>query len=242
MLQLLIPRCNLHSTQANHTQHSLRRDTLALALFDLDHTLINGDSDHGWGIFLASIGVLDAQEQEEKQDYYYQQYLQGKLEIQEFLDFQLYPLSQYPMQQLQEWRAAYIERDIRPMLESGKPELVEQHARRGDELVIITATNDFVTRPIADLLGVSTLIATTLELRNGQYTGKTVGPPCFQDGKVTKLEQWLADSGKSFDEQYFYSDSINDLPLLEMVDHPIAVTPDAQLRTLAEKRDWKIID
>ncbi|MEM7358599.1 MAG: HAD family phosphatase [Pseudomonadota bacterium] len=213
-----------------------------LALFDLDHTLLNGDSDHGWGIFLASIGVLDAKEQEEKQDYYYQQYLQGKLDIQEFLDFQLYPLSQYPMEQLHEWRAQYVERDIKPMLEAGKPELVEQHKRNGDKLVIITATNDFVTRPIADLLGVETLIATALEIEDGRYTGKTSGTPCFQDGKITKLHQWLNETGESFAQTYFYSDSKNDLPLLEMVDHPIAVTPDAQLRAHAEKFHWKIID
>lgn len=215
---------------------------MALALFDLDNTLLNGDSDHSWGIYLASIGVLDAEKQQKMQDHYYQQYLAGSLDIAEFLDFQLKPLSQHPTSLLHAWRLEYIDQIIKPMIASGKPELLNRHKACGDELVLITATNDFITQPIADLLGIETLIATTLEMREGRYTGKTVGDPCFKSGKVTRLEKWLKATGKSFSERYFYSDSINDLPLLERVDHPIAVTPDAPLRAHAEEFNWKIID
>lgn len=213
-----------------------------LALFDLDHTLLNGDSDHEWGLFLAEIGVLDRAEQAEMQAYYFQQYKAGVLDMQEYLDFQLKPLSEHSPEDLLRWREQYVFEIVRPMIKTGKPELLEPHRKAGDKLVIITATNDFVTKPIAELLEVETLLATTIEVINGQYTGKTIGTACFQHGKIEKLEQWLSDQQQQFDRRFFYSDSNNDLPLLQAVDVPIAVTPDNKLRQFAKNNHWKIID
>ena len=213
-----------------------------LALFDLDHTLLNGDSDHGWGVFLGDLGVVDAEEQNEKQDYFYQEYRHGRLDMQAFLEFQLAPLAQFPKEQLHQWRAQYVDQIIKPMLADGKPELLLPHRGAGDELVIVTATSDFITRPIADLLGVDHLIATQVEVVDGEYTGKPYGTPSFREGKVTRVNQWLSEQQQTYSKTYFYSDSINDLPLLEQVDVPIAVTPDEPLRMHAQRLHWKIID
>ena len=215
---------------------------MALALFDLDNTILNGDSDHSWGLFLAEIGIVDPHEQARLQDKYYQDYLNGNLDIQAFLEFQLAPLGQHSSQQLYQWRSDYLTAKIKPMLESGKPELLEPHREQGDHLMIVTATNDFITRPIADLLGVETLIATTAEFIDGRYTGKPTGTPSFKEGKVTRVKEWLNRNPQSLEGSYFYSDSINDLPLLELVSTPIAVTPDDSLRQHAQNFGWKIID
>jgi HAD superfamily hydrolase (TIGR01490 family) len=215
---------------------------MTLALFDLDNTLLSGDSDHSWGLFLAAIGVLDVKEQEEMQAKYYQDYLDGDLDIQEFLEFQLAPLGQHPPEQLYKWRTEFIEDIIKPMLINGKTELLEPHRSNGDTLIIITATNDFITRPIATLLGVETLIATLAECVNGKYTGKPTGVPSFKEGKVERLMEWLTNENENLSGSYFYSDSINDLPLLDIVDTAIAVTPDEKLRTHAESHNWRIID
>lgn len=215
---------------------------MTLALFDLDNTLLNGDSDHAWGLFLADIGVVDAVEQQEKQDYFYQQYVDGKLDILEFLAFQMQPLATNSMPQLHQWRNQYVNEIVKPMILAGKADLVEQHRAKGDELVIITATNDFITRPIADELGVSNLIATTAELIDGKYTGQCAGTPCFQEGKITRLQAWLAEQEQTFNDTIFYSDSYNDLPLLQWSDTAIVVTPDDRLREHAEQVGWQIID
>ena len=225
---------------------------MALALFDLDNTLLNGDSDHAWGLFLAKVGAVDAQKQQQQQDLFYQQYQDGSLDILEFLEFQLAPLTEFSLTQLESWRSEFIDSVIKPMIDSGKPELLEKHRQQNDELVIITATNDFITRPIANELGVATLIATQAEMLDGKYTGKCKGTPCFQAGKVERLEQWLGSVRQDsiqgdplpskYSERYFYSDSINDLALLELVDKPIAVTPDDKLRAHAERFHWQIID
>lgn len=215
---------------------------MALALFDLDNTLLNGDSDHSWGLYLAEIGAVDKIFQEQKQDEFYQLYVDGKLDIVDFLNFQLKPLTEHSLEQLYEWRADFIEAIIKPMIEKGKPNLIQQHRDSGDNLVIITATNDFITRPIADLLGVQTLIATQAEFVDDHYTGKVVGTPCFQAGKITLLKQWLATQDLDMQGSWFYSDSINDLPLLNEVDNPVAVTPDEKLRAHAEHQNWPIID
>ena len=215
---------------------------MALALFDLDNTLLNGDSDHAWGIYLTEIGIVDKILHEKKQDEFYLQYQNGILDIDEFLSFQLQVLSQFPLEQLFEWRADFIETIIKPMIQSGKPELLQTHRDNNDQLVIITATNDFITRPIADLLGVEILIATQAELLNNKYTGEVTGTPCFQIGKVTRLTQWLTTQEEQLEGSYFYSDSINDLPLLEIVDNPVVVTPDDKLRAHAQNADWPIID
>jgi len=191
---------------------------VALALFDLDNTLLNGDSDHSWGLYLCEIGAVDAEKQRIKQDEFYQQYLDGVLDIFEFCEFQFSVLRDNPVEKLYEWRADFMQTVIEPMI------------------------IDFVTQPIAERLGVKTLLATKAEFADGAYTGNVSGTPCYQDGKVTRLKQWLGDNNKEFKDSFFYSDSINDLPLLELVDKPIAVTPDDRLRSHAEKFHWQIID
>ena len=215
---------------------------MALALFDLDNTLLNGDSDHAWGMYLADIGAVDAAQQQEKQDYFYQQYLDGSLNILEFCEFQFNVLTQHSLEQLKRWHNDYMQQVIEPMIINGKADLLTAHRKAGDDIVIITATNDFITAPIAQRLGVDTLIATQAEFIDGAYTGKVAGTPCFQDGKVTRLDEWRQEHQKSMENSYFYSDSMNDLPLLELVDTPIAVTPDDKLRAHAEQFHWQIID
>ena len=215
---------------------------MALALFDLDNTLLNGDSDHAWGIYLAEIGAVDAIEQKQKQDYFYQQYLQGTLDILEFCEFQFSILTRTPLPQLQSWHNDYMKTIIEPMITNGKAELLKKHKEAGDDIVIITATNNFITAPIAKRLGVETLIATEAEFIEGAFTGKVKGTPCFQEGKITRLNEWLRSQNKEMQESYFYSDSVTALPLLEIVDYPIAVTPDEKLRAHAEKLNWPIID
>ena len=215
---------------------------MALALFDLDNTLLNGDSDHAWGMYLAKIGAVDPEEQKTKQDYFYQQYVNGTLDIYEFCEFQFSVLAKTPFSKLKEWHDDYMSTMIEPMIETGKADLIEKHRVAGDDIVIITATNDFVTAPIAKRLGVETLIATQAECVDGNFTGQVKGIPCFQDGKVLRLNEWLKQNNKKMDNSYFYSDSINDLPLLKVVDQAIAVTPDDKLRAHALKFDWPIID
>ncbi len=220
---------------------------MALALFDLDNTLLNGDSDHAWGMFLAQIGVLDAQQQKVKQDHFYLQYQQGVLDIYEFCEYQFDELSKHSIEQLNEWHTQFMDSVIEPMIVSGKASLLEKHRAAQDDLIIITATNNFVTSPIAKRLNVPHLLATDAEFKNDRFTGKVSGTPCFQDGKIKKLEEWLAERGQKLDNDslsgsYFYSDSINDLPLLKLVNTPIAVTPDDRLREYAKQQDWQIID
>ncbi|NND80825.1 MAG: HAD-IB family hydrolase [Gammaproteobacteria bacterium] len=215
---------------------------MTLALFDLDNTLLDGDSDHAWGMYLAEIGAVDAEQHSHRQDQFYRQYQAGKLDIQAFLEFQLGVLAQYPLSQLQAWRSDFLKDKIQPMIETGKTDLLEQHRAKGHDIAIITATNDFITRPIADMLGVATLIATTAERVADGYSGKPQGTPCYQDGKVVRLREWLDDSGLGMTDSWFYSDSINDLPLLELCDNPVAVKPDAALRSIAQARRWPIIE
>jgi len=220
---------------------------MALALFDLDNTLLNGDSDHGWGMYLAKIGAVDPIQQQQRQDYFYQQYLNGVLDIHEFCEYQFQILANTPLSTLQQWHSGFMHEVIEPMILNGKAQLLDKHREAGDQVIIITATNDFVTTPIAQRLGVDTILATTAEIKEGQYTGKVSGTPCFQEGKILRLKQWLSAQGQTVDDStfagsVFYSDSINDLPLLELVDTPIAVTPDARLRAHAEEFHWEIID
>ncbi|MCH2190901.1 MAG: HAD-IB family hydrolase [Gammaproteobacteria bacterium] len=220
---------------------------MALALFDLDNTLLNGDSDHGWGMYLAKIGAVDPVEQKQKQDFFYQQYLDGKLNIEEFCEYQFQILANTPLEQLIEWHNGFMESVIKPMIETGKASLLEKHREAGDEILIITATNDFVTEPIAKRLNVDTILATTAEFDGSRFTGKLAGIPCFQSGKIKRLQQWLENQGRELNEDtladsYFYSDSINDLPLLQIVATPVAVTPDDRLRKHAVDHNWDIID
>jgi HAD superfamily hydrolase (TIGR01490 family) len=215
-----------------------------LALFDLDNTLLAGDSDFEWAQFLIEKRVVDREVYEARNLEFYEQYKDGTLDIHEFLDFQLKPLSRHPRSQLDAWHNEFMTQKIKRLVAPGAHKLIEQHTLNGDLCVIITATNSFVTAPIARILGVSHLIATDPEQRNGEFTGQVAGIPCFRKGKITRLESWLDDRNLtwlSFLESWFYSDSLNDLPLLIKVTHPVAVDPDSTLRSHAEKNNWPII-
>lgn len=214
---------------------------MSIAIFDLDNTLLGGDSDHAWGQFLVDLGVVDSQHYRDANDHFYRQYQQGGLNIQEYLEFALKPLAEHPLAQLQQWHQQFMAEVITPMLLPKARELLSNHRQRGDYLLIITATNRFVTGPIAEFLGVDALLATDPEFVDGRYTGRVAGTPCFQHGKVERLQQWLSQQTRSLDNSYFYSDSHNDIPLLEIVDHPIAVDPDPQLIETANQRGWPII-
>ena len=212
-----------------------------LALFDLDNTLLEGDSDYEWAQFLIEEGVLHAGEYNAKNEWFYERYKDGTLDIHEFLDFQLAPLARRPRAQLDAWHSQFMQRRIRPIILPGAPALLARHA---DALTaIVTATNRFITRPIATELGVENLLATDIEEVDGVFTGKPRGTPTFREGKIARVNEWLAGRGSRLAdyESWFYSDSLNDLPLLELVTHPVAVDPDATLRATAEKRGWPVI-
>jgi HAD superfamily hydrolase (TIGR01490 family) len=214
---------------------------MPLALFDLDNTLLAGDSDHAWGVFLAERGIVDAGEHVRAHDRFLAQYHAGVLDINEFLEFQLRSLARFSRPDLERWRGEYLEAKVRPMMSEAARELVNRHRRRGDRLIVITATNSFITRPIAQEFGVQTLIATEPEEIAGRFTGRVAGVPCFRDGKVTRLEAWLHENGESLAGSWFYSDSHNDLALLERVPHPVAVNPDDRLAAHAQHRGWPVI-
>ncbi|MBI4195196.1 MAG: HAD family hydrolase [Betaproteobacteria bacterium] len=213
-----------------------------LVLFDLDNTLLAGDSDFEWAQFLIEQNVLDREVYEARNQSFYDQYKAGTLDIFEFLNFQLKPLSRHPRAVLEEWHREFMERKIAPIIRARARELVASHAP--DLRVVITATNSFVTAPIAREFGIENLIATEPEQRDGEFTGRVSGVPCFREGKVTRLGQWLEGRGsslRSFDQSWFYSDSLNDLALLSRVTHPVAVDPDDTLRAHANECGWPII-
>jgi HAD superfamily hydrolase (TIGR01490 family) len=215
-----------------------------LALFDLDNTVLNGDSDFQWAQFLIEQRVLDREVYEARNVEFYEQYKAGTLDIHEFLDFQLKPLSRHPRAQLDAWHREFMEKRILPMITPSAKELINRHRLGRDLCVIITATNSFVTAPIARALGISHLIATEPEQKDGEFTGQVSGLPCFREGKIARLESWLDEHNLtwlSFLESWFYSDSLNDLPLLKKVTHPVAVDPDPTLKAYAEKNKWPII-
>lgn len=215
---------------------------MRLALFDLDNTLLGGDSDHAWGDYLCARGILDPVEYQNRNDAFYQDYLAGKLDLQAYLNFSLEILATTEMAQLDEWHADFMRDCVEPIILPKALALLKQHRDAGDKLVIITATNRFITGPIAKRLDVEHLLATECELVEGRYTGRSVDVPCFREGKVTRLRRWLEENDLNLEGSYFYSDSMNDLPLLEQVDHPVAVNPDPNLRAEAEKRGWPILD
>ena len=214
---------------------------MSLAIFDLDNTLLAGDSDYLWGQFLVKEGIVDGEHYEAENLRFYEEYKAGGLDIYAFLRFSLRPLAEHDPAQLRAWREVFIERYIVPRIAPGTPALLERHRRQGDTLMIITATNHFVTAPIAALLGIEHLLATEPEFRNGRYTGEVSGIPCFREGKVTRLQAWLDEHGMGLDGSWFYSDSHNDLPLLETVSHPVAVDPDDTLREWALTHQWPVI-
>lgn len=213
-----------------------------LALFDLDNTLLAGDSDHAWAQFLIREGVLDRAAFEARNDIYYEQYKAGTLDIFDYLAFQSTPLVGRPAEELEQWHARYMDQVVRPMILPKSLELLDSH--RGDLRAIVTATNDFITAPIAKALGVEHLIASELERGPAGFTGRGTGTPAFQGGKIVRVKQWLAGLGhdlSSFGRSSFYSDSHNDIPLLEAVTHPVAVDPDPTLLAHARERGWLVL-
>ncbi|MGH8648120.1 MAG: HAD family hydrolase [Burkholderiales bacterium] len=211
-------------------------------MFDLDNTLLAGDSDFEWAQFLIEQGVVDREVYEAHNLNFLREYQAGTLDIHSFLNFQLMPLSRHPRSQLADWHREFMERKIRPLIRGKARALVERH--HGDLRAVITATNSFVTAPIAREFGIADLIATEPEQRDGEFTGAVRDVPCFREGKLSRLEAWLARRGSSLaacPESWFYSDSLNDLPLLERVSHPVAVDPDETLRAHAGRRGWLII-
>jgi len=214
---------------------------LTLAIFDLDNTLLRGDSDHAWGRFLIENHIVDGEEYERENERYYAQYQAGTLDIMEFLAFALRPLSLYDRATLDGWHRQYMQAKILPMITPAARALVNLHRANGDTLVIITATNRFVTEPIAEEFEIPHLIATEPEVRDGRFTGRVAGTPCYREGKVTRLKSWIQQQGLTMQDSWFYSDSHNDLPLLSIVDHPVAVNPDDILRREAQQRGWQIL-
>lgn len=213
---------------------------MALALFDLDNTLLGGDSDYAWGQHLVEMGVVDGEHYERANRAFYELYKAGQLDIHAFAAFAFRPLVENTLEDLHRWRAEFLEQKIRPMMLAAGLARIDWHRSRGDEVLIITATNSFVTQPIADAFGVSELIATEPEREGERFTGRIAGIPCFQRGKVERLSQWLTERGRSLEESWFYSDSHNDLPLLEQVTYPVAVDPDATLKAVAIERGWPV--
>lgn len=217
---------------------------MELVLFDLDNTLIAGDSDFEWAQFLIGKGVVDPEVHAARNRTFYDQYKAGTLDIFEFLDFQLSPLARTDRAQLDAWHAEFMQQRILPIIGNAARKLVREHLDAGALVVVVTATNSFVTGPIAREFGIPHLIGTIAAQENGRFTGKPRGTPSFQDGKITRTEEWLESIGLhwgSFDKTWFYSDSRNDLPLLERVTHPVAVDPDDVLRAHAEKAGWPVL-
>ena len=214
---------------------------MSLAIFDLDNTLIADDSDYLWGQFLVDQGIVDREYYEQTNAKFYDDYKKGVLNIEEFLRFSLKPLADNHPNALYRWRDQFIETVIKPLILVPARQLVEKHRNRGDTLMVITATNRFVTEPIVNLFNIEILLATTPEFIDGRYTGGFIGIPCFQAGKVEYLKEWLAQTSENLAESWFYSDSHNDLPLLLEVTYPVAVDPDQKLRSYAQNNDWPVI-
>lgn len=214
---------------------------MKLAVFDLDHTLLAGDSDYLWGQFLVEQGRVDRSVYEAENQRFYAEYKAGTLDILKFCAFSLRPLSEHDSGTLQAWRRQFLREKIEPIIAPGAPALLERHRAEGATLLITSATNRFVTEPIAELLGVPHLIATDPEMRDGRYTGHVAGLPNFQGGKVTRLKEWLAGQPQRCTHMTAYSDSHNDIPLLEMANQAVAVDPDDVLRAEAQRRGWTVI-
>ena len=214
---------------------------MTLAIFDLDNTLLAGDSDHAWGEFLVEESIVDAEEYRQANDRFYEEYLNGEMDIMRYLSFALQPLARHDTEQLLAWREQFVAKKIQPMMLAKAKELLDSHRADGHTLMIITATNRFVTEPVAKLLDIDHLIATEPEMVNGRYTGEVAGIPSFQDGKVTRLNDWLESTGESLEGAWFYSDSHNDAPLLRKVDNPVAVDPDPTLEKIAKESGWKVM-
>jgi HAD superfamily hydrolase (TIGR01490 family) len=216
---------------------------MSLAIFDLDNTLIGGDSDYLWGEFLCDEGIIsDRQSFEKKNDYFYQQYELGSLDIYAWAEFSFEILSHYSINELEAFHLKFMAQKIEPIFLEKAQNCINSHKENGDTVVVITASNTFVTTPIVKRYGINHLIATEPEIVSGRYTGKVSGIPCFKSGKIENLMPWLERNGESLKDSTFYSDSHNDLPLLELVDNPVAVNADKILTQIAEKKGWKVLN
>jgi HAD superfamily hydrolase (TIGR01490 family) len=214
---------------------------VTLAIFDLDNTLIAGDSDHLWGEFLIDQGVVDAVTFKHTNDQFFEDYKNGCLDISRYQEFALTPLTQFSLEQLAVMHQRFMDDVINPIMLPKANALIDHHRQQGHTLLIITATNRFVTGPIAEALGIENILATEGEIINARYTGKMKGTACFQEGKITRLKSWLEDTNHTMQGAYFYSDSHNDLPLLKLVDKPVVVDADDSLIDYAQQRQWKSI-
>ncbi len=219
---------------------------MRLTLFDLDHTLLSGDSDFEWGQFLAVLGVVDRASHERRNRAFYEDYKAGTLDIEAFLAFQLEPLKSFPRHQLDRWHQQFMAQRIMPLIGPLARQKVADEQARSDLVAIVTATNRFVTAPIALAFGIEHLIATEPDTDpQGEFTGRVRGIPSFRAGKIARVDEWLASLGRHWDEfdaTAFYSDSMNDLPLLERVTEPVAVNPDNALEALARAQHWPILN
>ena len=214
---------------------------MTLAIFDLDNTLIGDDSDNLWGQFLVDQNLVDATDFAEKNDQFYEDYKPGTLDIDAWLHFALTPLKNQPLEVLDAWHREFMRTVIQPIMLPKAAALIADHKDRGHTLLIITATNVFITRPIAAALGIENLLGCEAEITDGMYTGKPIGVPSYREGKVTRLKEWLKGKDELMDGAYFYSDSQHDLALLRLVDNPVAVDPDDTLREIAKERQWRIM-
>ncbi len=215
---------------------------MALAIFDLDNTLLDGDSDYLWGEYMVANEIVDRTEYQLANAAFLRDYQRGQLDNDLYLQFALKPLTRHPIERLYAWRADFVDTWIKPAIAVGAPELLEQHRAEGDTQIIVSATNLFITEPIAELLDIPHILSTEPEIIKNRYTGRYLGTPTYKEGKVVALNEWLEASEHSLDNSYFYSDSINDLPLLEQVSWPVAVNPDEDLKRVAEQREWTILD
>jgi len=215
---------------------------MALAIFDLDHTLLNGDSDYLWGEYMVANQIVDKDEYQARNEAFLRAYQRGQLDNDEYLQFALEPLTRHSIERLHNWRLDYVKNWIEPIIVTGAAALLKQHREQGDTLIIVSATNLFITEPIAELLGIQHILSTEPEIVDNRYTGRYLGTPTYKEGKVVALKAWLEGSDHRLEDSYFYSDSINDLSLLEQVSTPIAVNPDDELGAIAGERGWQILD
>ncbi|HEX6550833.1 MAG TPA: HAD family hydrolase [Gammaproteobacteria bacterium] len=214
---------------------------MQLALFDLDHTLLDGDSDSLWFRFLTGQGAVDADRLAEERARHSRDYHAGRLDVEAYYNLTLKPLADHVPEQLQQWRERFVRECILRRIAADARTLLEQHRAAGHTLAIVTATNRFITEPIARELGVAHLLATEAECEGGRFTGRVAGIPCFREGKLSHLREWLYEENIAPTETWFYSDSHNDLPLLEYVQHPVAVNPDPVLSEIAKQRNWPVM-
>lgn len=214
---------------------------MTLVLFDLDNTLIGGDSDYLWGEFLVSKALVDTEYYRRRNQEFYDDYENGALDVSAYLRFALAPLAELDQQLLEESHTEFMRQCIQPIMLPKAKDLVNRHRDQGHEMAVITSTNRFVVEPIVGELGIENLICSEPELENGKYTGNFTGTPCFAEGKITKINEWLEGETNRLEGAWFYSDSHNDLPLMREVGNPVAVDPDTKLRTEAENKNWEII-